>query len=147
MPSFLALHINLSRLTKWPTYLSTSLGWLLPNLPIGADWPTDIPVYVSELTWIKKTYLPTTPIDYSASLYCLRIWADSPNKIAAYHGRQTNIHQCIAIWTLSHMAVGLRFFLSLHCTECFKIPFHCPDMSEILLKGTTKLSILNFFAK
>ena len=40
--------------------------------------------------------------------------------------------------------MGLRFFLSLHCTECFIIPFHCPDMSEILLNGTTKLSILNY---
>ena len=36
----------ISRLTNWPMYLSTSLGWLLPNLPVGADWPTNIPVYL-----------------------------------------------------------------------------------------------------
>ena len=62
MPTYLSwlkhfcLHFlpYISRLTNWPTYLSTSLGWLLPNLPIGADWPTDIPVYLSGLTRIKK---------------------------------------------------------------------------------------------
>ena len=75
----------ISRLTNWPTYLSTSLGWLLPNLPIGADWPTDIPVYLSGLTRIKKNM----PAYHSDWLFCLLI-------LPTYLGWLTKQNSCIS---------------------------------------------------
>ena len=121
---------------------------LLTSAYIRTDWL--LPSYFA--SWVLPTlssFLPIYPAYLSGPTDCLSgptDWPTSCKPMYIYLGwlpsGLIDHHACVPILHtyLAYIYAYLSELTQKHfCLPFFIIPFHCPDMSEILLKGITKL--------